>query len=319
MKRLKEPVVQFGALAVILFGYYGLVAEPENPIAESREVEISQTDVKLLISAFEATWKRPPSRSELDSLVEDNIREEVLVREALAPGLNGGAVIRNRLRQKLAFIGESAARSVMPTDEDLQGFLDDRSERFSRPAQVAFQQFDLGQGASGSDIAEVLEKLWQRQDVVGQPSLLPGGMPLAMIAQPAKLEDVRDKVQTAFGLLVASGAQAHELDPGYLQIQPMGKETWRVFWRKPLARGAPMPITARLPDTRVELCRGVVGYRSARRRCADGAFGVFAVARMAVPRLVQMLSDPAAPWCVAMGYAIGGVATFWVVARVMEF
>lgn len=44
-------------------------------------------------------------------------------------------------------------------------------------------------------------------------------------------------------------AQAHALDPGYLQIQPVNSDTWRVFWRKPAVSGAPMDIDARMPDT----------------------------------------------------------------------
>jgi hydrogenase/urease accessory protein HupE len=55
-------------------------------------------------------------------------------------------------------------------------------------------------------------------------------------------------IVSALWLLCAGGVQAHELDPGYLQIQPMGAETWRVFWRKPAVSGRPMPITARLPE-----------------------------------------------------------------------
>ncbi|MEM7320109.1 MAG: HupE/UreJ family protein [Pseudomonadota bacterium] len=42
-------------------------------------------------------------------------------------------------------------------------------------------------------------------------------------------------------------AQAHALDPGYLQIQHLGGEAWQVFWRKPDVNGNPMDIQARLP------------------------------------------------------------------------
>ncbi len=44
-------------------------------------------------------------------------------------------------------------------------------------------------------------------------------------------------------------AGAHALDPGYLQVQPLNGDTWRVFWRKPAVSGAPMEIDARLPDS----------------------------------------------------------------------
>lgn len=42
-------------------------------------------------------------------------------------------------------------------------------------------------------------------------------------------------------------AQAHALDPGYLQLQHLEGDTWQVFWRKPTVQGEPMAIDAVLP------------------------------------------------------------------------
>lgn len=55
---------------------------------------------------------------------------------------------------------------------------------------------------------------------------------------------------TIVGLLTAGQrADAHALDPGYLEIQPLTGDSYRVFWRKPTVQGKPMAIDARLPDT----------------------------------------------------------------------
>ncbi|MBE1284628.1 MAG: HupE/UreJ family protein [Rhodobacteraceae bacterium] len=54
------------------------------------------------------------------------------------------------------------------------------------------------------------------------------------------------------GSLLPSTAPAHELQPGYLEISHMGGDLWRVFWRKPDVRGAPMAIDARLPEACVQ-------------------------------------------------------------------
>ena len=48
---------------------------------------------------------------------------------------------------------------------------------------------------------------------------------------------------------VPGHADAHALDPGYLNLQKMPGAGWRVFWRKPAVQGQPMAIDARLPDT----------------------------------------------------------------------
>jgi hydrogenase/urease accessory protein HupE len=45
----------------------------------------------------------------------------------------------------------------------------------------------------------------------------------------------------------AVSANAHALEPGYLDLRQLTPETWQVFWRKPDVQGAPMAIKAQLP------------------------------------------------------------------------
>ncbi|SPJ31128.1 hypothetical protein TRM7615_04668 [Falsiruegeria mediterranea M17] len=54
---------------------------------------------------------------------------------------------------------------------------------------------------------------------------------------------------TLMALWVWAGmAQAHALDPGYLQLQHLDDDAWQVFWRKPTVQGEPMAIDAVLPS-----------------------------------------------------------------------
>ncbi|MEH6833014.1 HupE/UreJ family protein [Falsihalocynthiibacter arcticus] len=50
-----------------------------------------------------------------------------------------------------------------------------------------------------------------------------------------------------FGAPVPS-THAHALEPGYLELEPLEAENWRVTWRKPAVSGRPMPIEAVLPE-----------------------------------------------------------------------
>jgi hypothetical protein len=45
-----------------------------------------------------------------------------------------------------------------------------------------------------------------------------------------------------------SKAQAHALEPGFLELLHLGGSEWRVTWRKPQVGGRPMPINALLPE-----------------------------------------------------------------------
>jgi hypothetical protein len=46
---------------------------------------------------------------------------------------------------------------------------------------------------------------------------------------------------------VAQRADAHALEPGFLELQALGGDEWRVTWRKPQVNGGPMTIDAVLP------------------------------------------------------------------------
>ncbi|WP_422063066.1 HupE/UreJ family protein [Shimia sp.] len=49
-------------------------------------------------------------------------------------------------------------------------------------------------------------------------------------------------------IVVACGVQAHELDPGYVDIRPFGGQQYSVSVRVPDVQGAPMDVSLRLPE-----------------------------------------------------------------------
>lgn len=54
---------------------------------------------------------------------------------------------------------------------------------------------------------------------------------------------------TVFATWFPASAYTHALDPGYLALEALGQDRWRVTWRMPDVNGRPMPIAAMLPDT----------------------------------------------------------------------
>jgi len=55
-------------------------------------------------------------------------------------------------------------------------------------------------------------------------------------------------VALALVALLSERAHAHPLDPGFLELEALGKSDWRVTWRKPDLQGSPMAIEAVLPE-----------------------------------------------------------------------
>lgn len=51
-----------------------------------------------------------------------------------------------------------------------------------------------------------------------------------------------------FSAITPERGWAHALEPGFLELQPLGGSDWRVTWRKPQVAGAPMRIDAVLPE-----------------------------------------------------------------------
>jgi hypothetical protein len=76
------------------------------------------------------------------------VREEILYREALALGFDkDDSVIRNRLRQKMDLMSDDLAGIAVPTDDQLQHFLEMNSDKFRSEPLIAFRHvfFDIAQ------------------------------------------------------------------------------------------------------------------------------------------------------------------------------
>ena len=138
-KLIREPLVHFLLIGAVLFIAYGLTQEPDTNTANRIVVDAGQ--VEQLVAQFERTWIRPPSREELDTMVENHVRAEVYYREALAMGLDqNDPMVRQRMRMKLEFILEDLTLDDNPTDDALNEFLTQNPDRFRQEPEISFVQ-----------------------------------------------------------------------------------------------------------------------------------------------------------------------------------
>ncbi len=175
---LREPLFHFLSLGAALFGLYALFDDTPPPVSQT-DIVITEDDARRLAGEFEAVWRRPPSVSELDDLIDRFVREEVYVREALALGLDrDDAVIRRRLQMKMEFLTETGAEAVQPDDAVLQAHLDGNPERFADPARVAFEQVMLDAAVAEPDLPLIEARLNDGAEPQGvaRSSLLPGAL-----------------------------------------------------------------------------------------------------------------------------------------------
>jgi PPIC-type PPIASE domain len=157
-KILREPLLHFLVLGAGLFVLFGVVGKPADEPPD--RVVVTEAKIANLAELFERTWRRPPTRAELDGLIADHIKEEILYREALALGLDADdAVIRRRLRQKMEFISEDVAAQAEPTEDELQTFLAEHRDRFRTPPRISFAQVYLSPDRRGQDTERDAERL----------------------------------------------------------------------------------------------------------------------------------------------------------------
>ncbi|HEY5734348.1 MAG TPA: peptidylprolyl isomerase [Gammaproteobacteria bacterium] len=178
----REPLFQFVVLGALLFFVYYLFND-DSAATNPRKIIVDQQEIKRLSQQFRRTWMRPPTNEELDGLVNDFIKEEILYREALALGLDkGDLVIRRRMRQKMEFLNEDLVQPPEPTDMELQQFLDTHMDSFREPVRISFSQIFINQGEKATQRASrLLAKLKPGAEITnakyhGDPTLLPRDM-----------------------------------------------------------------------------------------------------------------------------------------------
>lgn len=139
---MREPLVHFLLAGLAVFILFGLRGNDVDPA--SRTITITEARVAQLAANWAQTWQRPPTPSELDGLIRDDIKEEIYYREAKRLGLDeNDLVIRRRLRSKMEFLARSEAENAQPDDQELQALLDRNPAKYALDARYSFDQIYL--------------------------------------------------------------------------------------------------------------------------------------------------------------------------------
>jgi len=192
---LREPLVHFLILGAAVFLLFKLTATPSA--APEGRIVVTSARIDQLATAFVRTWQRPPTSEELNSLIEDHVRDEVLYREALTMGLDkDDTVIRRRMRQKFEFLTEDAAATMHPSDQDLQAWLDKHPDKFRVDPKMALRQIYFNASSRGAGARKDAELLLARLTAAGKDTdaselgdatMLPHELALSSVSEIARL------------------------------------------------------------------------------------------------------------------------------------
>lgn len=135
----KEPLLHFIVAGGLLFAAYGWFNRGSDN--QPQVVHITKEEVNWLRGTWTRQWQRPPDEQELQNLVADYLKQELLAREARDFGLEeNDIIIRRRLAQKMEFLVKDTAHLAEPSEEDLQRYYDANHTRYQEPAYVSFSQ-----------------------------------------------------------------------------------------------------------------------------------------------------------------------------------
>jgi hypothetical protein len=199
---LREPLLHFVAIGAALFLWFEWSGSAAG--AASQRITLSSGQIGHLAAGYGKTWQRQPTDAELKGLIDDWVREEIAVREAMAAGLDrDDTVIRRRLRQKFEFVAEDADAASPPTDAELGAWLARHADAFRVPPRVAFRQVffsrEKRREGTSADARRALARLQSagaatRTEGVGDATMLPGEVDLVPLPE----------VERAFGSGFAS-------------------------------------------------------------------------------------------------------------------
>jgi len=194
-KLIGEPLFHFLLLGAVIFLLAGRVRG--GRVGSGDKIVVTQSGIESMVVGFSRTWMRPPTQEELQGLVDDYVREEVLYREAKAMGLDqDDVIVRRRMRQKFEFLAEDlAARTGPPTDQELEAYLRQHADKYSEEASFSFEHVFFSRekrGASADvDATAMLARLSGKGAIdiekLGDAFLLPSQFEKTSAGETARL------------------------------------------------------------------------------------------------------------------------------------
>jgi len=212
----KEPLFHFLTIGLTIFVVYSIVNKEEAAVSGNKIV-VSNAEIGRLSDNWSKRWKRPPTKAELQGLIESYIKEEVYYREALALGLDkNDTILRRRLMQKLEFLSNDLAELNQPGETELNKYFVDNQDKYKLPARISFTHIFFSVDKRGAKAFEDAKDALPELNVLRAPERGDSFMMEYDFSQETPTEVAR-----LFGLDFAE------------QLFTVGKNTWQ----GPLASG----------------------------------------------------------------------------------
>jgi hypothetical protein len=167
----REPLTHFVLLGALIFAAADWIEARSTRYA----ITVSDGDVTRIVNSYRQQYGADPAPVQLRTMIDNQIREEILLREGLALGLDrNDEIVRRRIAQKYEFLQQDNAVPRRPSENELAAWFADNQARFALPerrsyAQVYFSIDQRGEEAARALTSAALTQLNGGKRVAGDP------------------------------------------------------------------------------------------------------------------------------------------------------
>ena len=231
---LRQPLLHFLIAGFALFVLYGgLHRSTINQ--DPQRIEITPEVVQRIAISWLARWQRPASEQQLQGLIDDYVKEEILYREALKLGLDkDDTIIRRRLAQKMDFLAEDLASLREPAPGVLEAWYKQHQDQYAPPPLATFHHVFFALDKRGADAQA------QAQAVLRGLTDKISGEGDAFMFKSAYTEQSQDQVARVFGSTFA--LSLFQQTPGSWVGPVESGFGWHLVWIDALAKPPAPPF-----------------------------------------------------------------------------
>ena len=153
LRIIREPLLHFLLLGALIFITASLVNNKKR-IAE-KTIVISNEKIGNILRLYQVQTGALPAKVQLDAMIEDYIKEEILYRESIKMKLDkDDEILRRRLSQKMEFLQSDLTVVPVPSPEQLETFYQSHQRDFRDSSTVSFTHIYFSADKNGVEDAK---------------------------------------------------------------------------------------------------------------------------------------------------------------------
>lgn len=148
---LREPLTHFLILGVLIFIAAHIVEERTTRF----RIAIGPAQVSRIVASYTQQYGAEPTPTQLRTMINNYVREEIYLREGLALGLDrNDEIVRRRVAQKYDFLQQDNAVAREPDETQLRQWFRAHPDNFHKPTRRSFEQLYFASDQQGDAAAQ---------------------------------------------------------------------------------------------------------------------------------------------------------------------